>query len=101
MEKRVLGAFGLIILTWIGYYYIIYPMYAPQRPSPVDRTVPQQQPGDFATGDDPASAYPPGENTESAFDSSPAFDAPPDAAKPHLPRHCLSPKDITEYKDLT
>lgn len=73
MEKRVLGAFGLIILTWIGYYYIIYPMYAPQRPVPVDRTAPQQQPGDFATGDDPASAYPPGENTGSAFD------APPDA----------------------
>lgn len=80
MEKRVLGAFGLIILTWIGYYYIIYPMYAPQRPAPVDRTAPQeqpgQQPGDFATGDDPADAFPSGGTTGQAFD------APPDAAVP-------------------
>ncbi len=80
MEKRVLGAFGLIILTWIGYYYIIYPMYAPQLPAPVDRAVPQQQPGDFATGDDPASAYPPGEASEQAFDAPSSIDAPPDAA---------------------
>lgn len=85
MEKRVLGAFGLIILTWIGYYYIIYPMYAPQRPAPVDRTVPQEQPGDFATGDDPAGAYPPGDTPGQAFDAlpdatGPSFDAPPDAA---------------------
>ena len=80
MEKRVLGAFGLIILTWIGYYYIIYPMYAPQLPAPVDRAVPQQQPGDFATGDDPADAYPSGEASEQAFDAPSSFDAPPDAA---------------------
>lgn len=85
MEKRVLGAFGLIILTWIGYYYIIYPMYAPQRPAPVDRTVPQEQPRDFAAGDDPAGVYPQGETTGPAFDAPPdaarsAFDAPPDAA---------------------
>ena len=79
MEKRVLGAFGLIILTWIGYYYIIYPMYAPQRPAPVDRTVPQEQPGSFAAEDDPAGAYDPGGATGPAFDPPPSFDAPPDA----------------------
>ena len=27
MEKRALLAFVLIIMTWIGYYYLVYPMY--------------------------------------------------------------------------
>ena len=80
MEKRVLGAFGLIILTWIGYYYIIYPMYAPQRPAPVDRTVPQEQPGNFATENDPSQAFPSGETGGPAYDAPPAYEAPPDAA---------------------
>ena len=75
MEKRVLGAFGLIILTWIGYYYIIYPMYAPDLPPPVDRTITQEQPGDFATGDVPVGDFPVGETEV------PAFDAPADAAR--------------------
>ena len=27
MENRALLAFVLIIMTWIGYYYLVYPMY--------------------------------------------------------------------------
>lgn len=85
MEKRVLGAFGLIILTWIGYYYIIYPMYAPQRSAPVDRPAAQEHTRNFATEDDATGAYPPGETTGPSFDApadatGPSFDASPDAA---------------------
>ncbi len=67
MEKRVLGAFGLIILTWIGYYYIIFPMYAPQPP--VDRTFTSEQAGDRLSEDDPAEAYPGGATGEPAYDA--------------------------------
>ena len=73
MEKRVLGAFGLIILTWIGYYYIIYPMYAP--PPPVDRTFTPDQARDFPSGDDPAGAFP---TDEVGGAGEPAYDAPAD-----------------------
>ena len=89
MEKRVLGAFGLIILTWIGYYYIIYPMYAPPRPPPVDPTFTPEQARDFPPGDDPAGAYP------STGAGEPAYDAPADASGPE-PERTPTPAARTE-----
>ena len=76
MEKRVLGAFGLIILTWIGYYYIIYPMYAPTSPPPVDRSFTQEPTGGDPAGDYLAEDYPASEPAE------PAYEAPKVAGDP-------------------
>jgi len=69
MEKRVLGAFGLIILTWIGYYYIIYPMYAPKVVAPVDRTFTEEPAAGVYSEDEPYEAQ------GDAFDREP-FRAP-------------------------
>ncbi len=76
MEKRVLGAFGLIILTWIGYYYVIYPMYAPTSPPPVDRSFTQDPAGSDPGGDFFAEDYPASEPAE------PAYETPRDAVDP-------------------
>ena len=57
MEKRVLGAFGLIILTWIGYYYIIYPMYAPKGLAPREQNFVQQNKEEYVSSETNKQSY--------------------------------------------